>query len=116
MPRGGVQNTAHQELVRFCTDYISSRGGWHYKAWGALSRAGCPDLVCCLPTPAGGRFAGIEVKTGKAILNPAQEREREAILRSGGIFLTVRRPEDLEAGLLAAGLVREAILQPVRGP
>ena len=47
-----------------------------------FSKKGIPDLILCIR----GRFVGIEMKRPKGgVRSPLQKREREKILKSGGI-------------------------------
>jgi hypothetical protein len=107
MPRGGNQGTAHSALVKAVQDYVSIRGGWCLKIWGnGMMRPGAPDVLAVL----GGRMLGIECKTGSATLSLKQQLERDAIVRAGGLYVVVHEIEDLEDGLLAAGIVEHGIL------
>ena len=103
---GGDRTQAHQALVRFCTEYLAAQGAWYYKVHGLLSRPGCPDILAGMRDARTGLavLLAIEAKTGNARLSKVQEAERERLEAVGAIYILCRRPEDLEQGLLAAGL------------
>lgn len=54
---------------------------------------GCPDLIGFLAPF--GRFLGIEVKAPGGRLRPAQEAFRDALTRSGGLYIVARSVEDV---------------------
>ena len=54
---------------------------------------GSPDILGIMPD---GRYLGIEVKTGSAIQNKNQIKFMKKINENNGIYLIVRRIEDLE--------------------
>jgi hypothetical protein len=97
---------AHQALVRFCTEYLAAQGAWWYKVHGLLSRPGCPDILAGIRDSRTGLavLLAIEVKTGAARLSTVQQVERERLEAVGAVYLLIRAPEQLEQGLLAAGL------------
>jgi hypothetical protein len=104
---GGDRTQAHQSLIRFCTEYLQAQHAWVYKtSGGMLSRPGCPDILAGIKDSRTGLavLLAIEVKTGSARLSKVQEAERERLEAVGAIYILCRRPEDLEQGLLAAGL------------
>lgn len=60
---------------------LKQAGVWCYKVHGsAMSRAGVPDLICCV----NGSFVAIEVKTEEGRVSVRQRVEVEAIKRAGG--------------------------------
>jgi len=104
--RGGNHSASHSELLATCESFLRWHGGHPLRLPGnAMMRRGSPDIVCCLR----GRFIALDAKTGKAVMDENQERERAAYERAGGLFVVVRSPEDLEDALMAAGLVEATI-------
>jgi hypothetical protein len=98
---------AHQALVRFCTDYLAAQHAWVYKTWGGFySRPGIPDILAALRDARSGyaTLVCVECKSGAGRLSGVQQRERAALEAVGAVYLLVRTPEELEAGLVAAGL------------
>jgi hypothetical protein len=107
MPRGGNQGTEHSALLKTVQDYLRCIGAWQCKIWGSMMmRAGLPGVLAVL----NGRAIGIEIKTGSGRLSARQEAERAAILRGGGCYIIVHQIEDLEDGLLDAGIISTPIL------
>lgn len=120
MPSGATQSTLHKALVKDVAKYVKDCGGFTYKVFGgAFGAAGMPDFICGLPhvvkrwspdgSPAGGyrlaALVAIECKTGAAVLNPAQMKKRADIQQCGAHYLVIHSVEELEAALLAAGLL-----------
>lgn len=68
---------------------------------------GCPDILCCVPLPRGGRsvFVGIEVKAKGGKLRPAQAAVLDAINRAGGVAFVADGIEAVERALRAEGLI-----------
>ena len=65
-----------------------------------FSKKGIPDLILCV----NGRFVGIEMKRPKGgVRSPLQKREREKILKSGGIC------EFCETAVAAKRLIQEVL-------
>ncbi len=58
---------------------------------------GAPDVVGCLC----GRFIGIEVKKATGRQSDDQKRSEQAILKTGGISIVARSPEDTIRGIRA---------------
>lgn len=115
--------------------YIACAGGWvtkvqagkiqqtynNKKRWIHLAEAGTPDLLACI----GGRFVAIEVKsdrkgmekweayplglTGKPVKHNSrienQKRVAEKIKERGGVFILACCVEDVEDGLIEAGVI-----------
>ena len=86
------------ELQRDVEWYLSLRRAW----WVHLSdpsvrfnRPGIPDLIACYR----GRFIGIELKSRRGKLRPAQACELQAIGRSGGAYVVARSVADVAAAL-----------------
>lgn len=67
-------------------------------------KAGVPDLIMCWK----GKFIGIEVKPPGKYLSPVQRDTHMAITNNGGVTVTVRSVDELQAFLLVLGV-------PVRG-
>ncbi len=63
----------------------------HFKEMGVMP--GTPDLIFCIR----GRFVGVELKTGKRKLSPAQEDAHRKITLAGGLVTTISSPEAFEA-------------------
>lgn len=106
--KGSTQ--AHSALCRTIVAYLQVRRAWVYRVLGGVgSRAGVPDILAALPPS--GRLICIDAKTGNARLHAGQERERVALEAAGALFIVCRQLEDVENALLAAGLVRERIIQ-----
>jgi hypothetical protein len=103
---GGNHSASHSELLATCASYLRWHGGHTLRILGGVgTRKGSPDLVAALA----GRFICVDAKTGKAELDEHQQAEKDAYERAGALFVVVRRPEDLEDALVAAGLVTPAI-------
>ncbi len=62
-----------------------------------LGTEGLPDIIAVLPP--NGRFLGLEVKSATGRLREAQERFRDQLEASGGIYVVVRSVEDVEKWL-----------------
>lgn len=111
----------HAALVRLVTDYLDCLPHcWYAKiVGGPLQRPGLPDIIAAIgpvgmPAAEDGmhaaEFVAIELKTGSAVLNAAQQRERERIERAGGLYILAHRVDDVEAALVGAGLARPCLL------
>jgi len=72
-------------------------------------KAGIPDLLVVHR----GRTLWMECKSGTS-LSPAQKTTRDALLANGHQWALVRRPEDLETALLAAGIPLRATMGEIR--
>jgi hypothetical protein len=111
--RGGDRSETHTALLKTCEDYLRLHGAWTFRVHGHLGqRVGVPDLLACLPTIGGfwhvgrvGHLIAVEVKTGKSTLSQVQHAEKEALSAVYAVYVECRRLEDLEAALLAAGLI-----------
>jgi|GEM_PF-974004 len=55
-------------------------------------KAGCPDVVCCI----NGTFVGLEIKTDKGKLSPAQQEAKQQIEKAGGLYIVIRDIKDLD--------------------
>lgn len=124
-PRGkpispqAVRLRAHNQLVRDCCQYLELRktphsitdSGAKLSPTGfrrkALGTAGWPDVSCVLSP--NGRFLGVEVKTGNAVLNPAQRQIKGLVEASGGLWLTVHSLSDLIAAMNCNKILVEAL-------
>ncbi len=74
----------HSLECRALRDYLDLRGFYYHKHLGSVGqRPGLPDFDVVI----GGRYIAVEVKTGNGRLSRAQQAEREAIERAGGIYL-----------------------------
>jgi Holliday junction resolvase len=72
--------------------YLDSKGIWHVKFFAnAFTRAGIPDLLCCV----NGHFLAIEVKAEKGRPSELQKRELAKIAEAGGKGI-VLYPEHFE--------------------
>lgn len=56
---------------------------------------GCPDLIGWVTLAGRAVFLGIEVKAPRGRLRPAQEAFRDALTRSGGLYIVARSVEDV---------------------
>lgn len=66
--------------------------GWYFKYWaGPYSKAGIPDIICCID----GRFIAVEVKSEDGKPSLLQERNVELITECGGIAY-ILYPKDFE--------------------
>lgn len=63
---------------------------------------GCPDVIGILP---GGRFLGVECKTGTGRLTPDQDRFRRTVEELGGVYVVVRELEDLVHAIEERGAI-----------
>lgn len=71
---------------------IESKGGYCIKQFGcAFTKAGLPDLVCCIK----GKFLAIEVKADNGKVSPLQLHEIDLIQKAGGIAF-VAYPQDFD--------------------
>ena len=69
-------------------EFLSSQNIWFVKYWGGgqFTKAGVPDLLCCV----NGHFAGIELKTETGRLSKLQEYNLDKIRQSGGQAFVLR--------------------------
>jgi hypothetical protein len=58
-----------------------------------LGTEGLPDIIAVYPPY--GRIVGLEVKSAKGRLRPAQELFRDKLLAGGGVYHVVRSVEDV---------------------
>ena len=89
-----------RKLKALVVNFLNLRGAWIFhqsmsKKTGG--RPGVPDILCCYR----GRFIAMELKVRSSKLSPEQEREAERLRNSGGVFVVVRRLEDLVEVLAA---------------
>ncbi|WP_407312105.1 VRR-NUC domain-containing protein [Desulfosporosinus sp. SB140] len=75
-------------------EFLLRQGVWYVKYWGGgqFTKAGVPDLLCCV----NGRFVGIELKTEKGRVSKLQEYTLAKIKESGGQAF-VLRPSGFQA-------------------
>ncbi len=67
-----------------------------------LGEEGLPDIVCIVPP--NGRFLGLEVKSAKGKLRPAQKEFMERIRSCGGYYVVVRTLQQaMEAVAMSMG-------------
>jgi len=57
---------------------------------------GMPDIAGVMP---GGRFIGVEIKTGKSRLSKQQRAWKKRCIEVGGLYLTIRSIEQLDREL-----------------
>lgn len=70
--------------------FLESQGYYFVKFFGcAFTKAGVPDLLCCV----NGRFVGIEVKAENGRLSELQKYNLEEIRKAGGIAIVVKPSE-----------------------
>jgi len=62
---------------------------------------GVPDITCIID----GKYIGIEVKTPRGKLSPAQEEFSDRIVEAGGIYLVAHSVDELESDLQELGLI-----------
>lgn len=66
--------------------YLASKGIWYVKFFGnAFTRAGVPDLLCCV----NGQFLAIEVKAENGKLSELQRLEIAKIVEAGGLGIVL---------------------------
>lgn len=102
--RRGVNHAALLQLVRAYLQCIP--GCYVRKIAGGMGQLPMSDLVCCIA----GRYVGVELKTGTAVLSEGQRRDRDEVRAAGGVWLEVRSVDELEEALLAAGLLARRLL------
>ena len=104
-------NAKHQSLLNQILLHLSPLGlCWSNDTPGlAYTRQGQPfksgltgssDILACI----GGRFVAVEVKTGTGTLSTAQRRFRDAVRRSGGVFIEARSVDDVAQALMNEAL------------
>lgn len=73
--------------------FLESQSCWYVKYWGGgqFTRAGVPDLLCCIH----GRFVGIELKASNGRPSELQLRQLRLIEEAGGIGILLY-PKDFE--------------------
>jgi Holliday junction resolvase len=72
---------------------LATRGAYYFKHFGCkFSKAGVPDLICCL----NGKFIGIEVKREDGKLSELQKFNLEQIKKAGGIGIVARSVQEVE--------------------
>ena len=97
---------AHTDLVNRCLVRMSGRGilCWSNKTGAGFTIAGnfirfgkkgSGDIIGC--SPLGGRFIGVECKTGNATQEKKQGTFQRAVEMRGGIYVLARCPEDTDA-------------------
>ena len=99
-------NQAHGVLVAACLLKLRELGlpAWKQNTGAAkiagrfirFSQAGTPDILAVGP---GGRFVGIECKTGAGRPNKAQKAWHETARNAGALVLVVRSERELEVAL-----------------
>jgi hypothetical protein len=122
--RSANHTVNHTALAGQVAEYLQLRGAWVLRVRGGLGqRRGVPDVLACFPERRWiphtrgefidqGIFVAAEVKTGRGRLTRDQERERDALRKAGGVWVEVRRLDDLETALLEAGLITSRVLWP----
>lgn len=110
-----VLSARHTSLLNACLMWLKSRRiPAHKMNSGALRTErgcfirygfpGCPDIIGILP---GGRFLGVEVKTGTGRLTEHQEAFRRTVEESGGVFVVAREIDELAAAVDLAAMERK---------
>ena len=64
-------------------------------------KSGCPDISVVIK---GGQYVGIEVKTAKGKMSPAQKQTQAQITNLGGVYILVRSLEELQADFRGLGI------------
>lgn len=112
------------DIVKQCLDYLrvargffvwrNNTGGAHLKGghFVRFNSPGAPDLMALLPASAdgrhsAGRLAGVEVKSPRGRLRPAQRAWLEAAGRQGCLAICVRSLDQLRDALAAEGYPEE---------
>lgn len=82
------------EFQKQVQEFLRRQGVWYVKYWGGgqFTKAGVPDLLCCV----NGRFVGIELKTETGKVSKLQEYHITKIQESGGQAFALR-PSGFEA-------------------
>lgn len=74
-------------------NYIRSIGGYCFKEHADMfSRAGIPDIICCVK----GRFIGIEAKDGDNTASDLQIANGILIKKAGGLFIIAKSVEEVQ--------------------
>lgn len=85
-----LQKLIYAELTRREIPFVWSRMNRPARAF-----KGQPDFICCI----GGHFTCFECKTATGTLSEEQKRYREAVVRNGGLFYTVRSLDEVVSAL-----------------
>ncbi len=97
-----MSRNPHTQLVKAIVDYLELQPGcFAWKApvmagkvdgrWVKGGKKGCADVLCCWY----GRFLAFEAKTGTGRLNKNQREFKADFEATGGIWVTVRRLEQV---------------------
>lgn len=73
--------------------YLKEQGAWFIKYWGggAFTKAGIPDLLCCV----NGYFVAVELKAPNGKVSEIQKHTIRKINEAGGIAIALY-PKDYE--------------------
>ncbi|AFM40305.1 VRR-NUC domain-containing protein [Desulfosporosinus acidiphilus SJ4] len=76
------------EFQKQVQEFLRRQGVWYVKYWGGgrFTKAGVPDLLCCV----NGWFVGIELKTETGRVSKLQEYNLTKIQESGGQAFVLR--------------------------
>jgi hypothetical protein len=95
-------STGESAVVRACLDYLAAIGvfAWRVNNVGIFrdnafvfhGTPGVPDIIGILP---GGRWLGIECKSGKGKQSPAQVDFQKRATKAGGVYLLTRSAAEL---------------------
>ena len=79
----GPEKTFENKVKKF----LKEKGCWYVKYWGGgdYTRAGVPDLLCCI----NGRFVGLELKSDAGIVSDLQVYQIEKINDAGGLGIVL---------------------------
>ena len=94
---GAVVNACIRWLYAYgCYVWRNNTGSYKTESGQHVSygKKGSADIIGIMPD---GRFIAIECKYGKNDLSACQEEFRDRILEKGGVFITARSIDDLEA-------------------
>lgn len=70
-----------------------ARKGIYRRPVGTGYKHGAPDILVCI----GGRYVGLEVKSGVGVLSEHQKAFKQGLERTGGTYVVARSVEDVVA-------------------
>jgi hypothetical protein len=80
MSKAGNEHSLREKVSEWLAGEMRARRLWYIKLAGSrYQRVGAPDYILCVE----GRYLAIELKAPGELMNPAQTREREAIVLAG---------------------------------
>jgi hypothetical protein len=112
VPRGGNQGDLHASRLQVIREYLQWHHAYEVKiAGGPFQRASLPDIFAAMPIPGTtlAAFVVVEVKTGTGELTEGQAEECAKIAAAGGIVIVTDTVDDVEARLIAEGLVQRSL-------